>query len=163
MNLESPEAMPLPEPYIKALEAARNQVTLAEAETNRLTMLRRDQERELISLSGKLADATKEVAAVTTDLEAIKEKQTLAKAELDVLSNLLATTKAEKSALDSEIEASKAALVSVRGEHGEACSRLEAIRFAAVAKEAEIASREAALATKTAAIESHIKSLSSLV
>ena len=68
MPIESPESIPLPESYVKALESARNNVSLLEAEAGRLTLLRKDQERELIALQGKLAAEKESIVAAQVEL-----------------------------------------------------------------------------------------------
>lgn len=72
INSSSP-SIPLPEDIINATEAARNNVSILEAESGRFERLISSQKRELVSIEGQKADLLKQVDDLKASIEVLVE------------------------------------------------------------------------------------------
>lgn len=97
MNITNETPVSLPKELQKAVEAAKNTLTVTEQEAKRLIALAKDQESIVRGLLDKKADIENEVSIVDSKLEAMRS-------ELEELSKSITAKKAELKAVEVGLE-----------------------------------------------------------
>ena len=108
--IDTPSTVPVKAEILAAEEAVRNNVTLLEAESQRLERLISSQKRELISLDGALVDVKDQLDLITSmrisvakEVVVIEDKKESLTAEVKTLTNIIETTKAEIARREDEL------------------------------------------------------------
>jgi len=118
--LEQPSSVPTSKEVAKSLEAARNNVSVLEAEAVRLDRLVVSQKRELISQEGAKRD--------------IEDLIAVAEGKLAILDTQIESLEASKTAIEASIEAKK--------------TELDERELAVSGRETEVAAKEAGLLSR---------------
>lgn len=137
--LEQPSSAPTNKDVEKALEAARNNVSVLEAESVRLDRLVTAQKRELISQEGAKRD--------------IEDQITIAEGKLSILETQIDSLKKSKSVIEAEVEAKGKELVEREKEIAHRESLLTGREAAVEVREKKIEQSEKDLVTRTSSFE----------
>lgn len=144
--LEIPTSTPLPEDVVTAIEAARNRVSLLEAEAGRFERLISSQKRELTTLDGSISDLQAQVELITSMKEAVSK-------EVTDLENQKASLEKDLKSTNASIKNSKAEIDSQRQEINERLSVLEIKEATVLATESALVERSNILAVSEESIK----------